>query len=350
MPMISDRVFRAENSTATIESADPRSVQNKSYFLPNANVAYPSYREIFAVADKVDARQLEATIARPPLYLTIDDELWYHNLIDHKLQESMRGVTFDTELRMPWETPVASSLWGLLKMGIYDLGNGEGRWPGATRSQHFTAAVGHRLWFLLRTEQKANERLKREVKEAKDDARRMYSEALDTKKTLLLMNDTLRVTFESEMLAMREEHNRLVESLKERDDTIQRDLIEVDRRLNRHRRALNELDTKVDTLDDALPLLGARVESMSERLCHCRTRSVAAIRDESGDESIPDRMASPIASDGSYRTPAHTDGGEEVIRETSEETAVNPASSSPELEYAGENEVAVPIPPPSISP
>ncbi|KAF9778469.1 hypothetical protein BJ322DRAFT_1114290 [Thelephora terrestris] len=115
-------------------------------------------------------------------------------------------------------------------------------------------------------------------------------------------------------------------------------------------RALNELDTKVDTLDDALPLLGTRVESMSERLCCCRTRSVAAVRDESGDESIPDRMASPIASDGSYRTPARTDGGEEVIREMSEETAVNPVSSSPELEYAGENEVAVPVPPPSISP
>ena len=46
MPRISDRVFRAENSTATIESADPRSVQNKGYFLPNANVAYPSYREV----------------------------------------------------------------------------------------------------------------------------------------------------------------------------------------------------------------------------------------------------------------------------------------------------------------
>ncbi|KAF9783402.1 hypothetical protein BJ322DRAFT_1022076 [Thelephora terrestris] len=134
MPMISDRVFRAENSIATIESADPRSVQNKGYFLPNAN--------IFAAADKVDARQLEATIAKPPSYLTIDDELWYHNLIDHKLQESMRGVTFNTELRMPYETPVASSLWGLLRMGIYDLGNGEGRWPGATRSQHYTAAWG----------------------------------------------------------------------------------------------------------------------------------------------------------------------------------------------------------------
>jgi primosomal protein N'' len=100
------------------------------------------------------------------------------------------------------------------------------------------------------------------VKEAKDDARRMYSEALDTKKTLLLMNDTLRVTFESEMLAMREEHNRLVESLKERDDTVQQDLIEVDQRLNRHRRALNELDTKVGATSPGLqpreltPLLG----------------------------------------------------------------------------------------------
>jgi hypothetical protein len=27
-------------------------------------------------ADKVDARQLEATIAKPPSYLTMDDELW----------------------------------------------------------------------------------------------------------------------------------------------------------------------------------------------------------------------------------------------------------------------------------
>jgi hypothetical protein len=122
---------------------------------PVVGVRLTSHSQIFAAADKVDACQLEATIAKPPSYLTMDDELWFHNLIDHKLQESMRGVTFNTELRMPWETPVASALWGLLRMGIYDLGNGEGRWPGATRSQHYTAAVGHRLWFLLRTEQKA---------------------------------------------------------------------------------------------------------------------------------------------------------------------------------------------------
>jgi hypothetical protein len=102
-------------------------------------------------------------------------------------------------------------------------------------------------------------------------------------------------------------------------------------------------------LDDALPTLGARVNSMSDRLCHCRTRSQAAICDESEDDAIPNRMASP-ASKGSYHTPMCTDGGEEVVCEMSEETAINPVSSSPELEYEEENKVAVPIPPPSVSP
>jgi hypothetical protein len=92
------------------------------------------------------------------------------------------------------------------------------------------------------------------------------------------------------------------------------------------------------------------VDSMSDRLCHCCARSQAAVHDESEDELIPDRMASP-ASEGSYHTPVHTDDGiEEVIRETSEETAVNPTSSSPELEYEEENQVAIPILPPSVSP
>jgi hypothetical protein len=68
------------------------------------------------------------------------------------------------------------------------------------------------------------------------------------------------------------------------------------------------------------------------------------------DEEILDRMVSPIP-EGSYRTPVRTDeGGEEVIRETSEETAVNSTSSSPELEYEEENQVVIPIPPPSLSP
>jgi hypothetical protein len=97
-------------------------------------------------------------------------------------------------------------------------------------------------------------------------------------------------------------------------------------------------------------MLGARVDSMSDRLCHCRARSSAGVRDESEDEQIPDWMASP-ASEGSYHTPVRTDEAEEEVgRETSEETAVNPTSSSPELEYEEENQVAIPVPPPSMSP
>jgi hypothetical protein len=97
-------------------------------------------------------------------------------------------------------------------------------------------------------------------------------------------------------------------------------------------------------------MLGARVDSMSDCLCHCCARSSAGVRDESEDEQIPDRMASP-ASEGSYHTPVRTEeAGEEVVRETSEETAVNPTSSSPELEYEEENQVVIPIPPPLVSP
>ena len=92
------------------------------------------------------------------------------------------------------------------------------------------------------------------------------------------------------------------------------------------------------------------MDSMSDCLCHCRARSQAVVRDESKDELIPDRMASP-ASEGSYHTPVHTDDGiEEVVRKMSEETAINPTSSSLELEYEEENQVAIPIPPPSASP
>jgi hypothetical protein len=83
------------------------------------------------------------------------------------------------------------------------------------------------------------------VKEEKADVQRLSQELYKANKSLRLVDDTLRVTFESEMVAMCEEHNWLVEAIKERDDTIQRDLIEVDHRLNRHRRELNELDTKV---------------------------------------------------------------------------------------------------------
>jgi hypothetical protein len=46
----------------------------------------------------VDTSDLEGTIPEQPKHLTMDDELWFHGLIDHKLQESMRAVNWDIQL------------------------------------------------------------------------------------------------------------------------------------------------------------------------------------------------------------------------------------------------------------
>jgi hypothetical protein len=83
------------------------------------------------------------------------------------------------------------------------------------------------------------------VKESRADVRRLVEEQANHNRTSNLITDTLRTTFESEMLAMREEHNRLVALIKEKDDDVARDLHETDRRLNRHRREINELHTQV---------------------------------------------------------------------------------------------------------
>jgi hypothetical protein len=58
----------------------------------------------------VDVYDLEGTIPEPPQYLTMDDELWFHGLIDDKLQGATFGVNLDIAMRMPDETPVAASL------------------------------------------------------------------------------------------------------------------------------------------------------------------------------------------------------------------------------------------------
>jgi hypothetical protein len=58
------------------------------------------------------------------------------------------------------------------------------------------------------------------VKEIKADVRRLVQEQATHNRTADLVTDTLRTTFESEMLAMREEHNRLVASIKEKDDDV----------------------------------------------------------------------------------------------------------------------------------
>jgi hypothetical protein len=87
--------------------------------------------------------------------------------------------------------------------------------------------------------------LQREVKGIKADMNRLVREQADNNRTFRLVTDTLRTSFEHDMLQMQEEHNRLVASIKEKDEDVARDFREADRRLNRHRREINELSTKV---------------------------------------------------------------------------------------------------------
>jgi hypothetical protein len=83
------------------------------------------------------------------------------------------------------------------------------------------------------------------VKETRADIRCLVQEQAENNRTSRLVTNVLRTTFESEMLQMREEHNRLVATIKEKDDDVARDFQEADRWLNRHRREINNLHTQV---------------------------------------------------------------------------------------------------------
>jgi hypothetical protein len=83
------------------------------------------------------------------------------------------------------------------------------------------------------------------VKEIKADICHLVQEQVENNRTFRLVTDTLQTTFESETLQMREEHNRLVATIKEKDDDVACDFQEADRRLNCHRREINHLHTQV---------------------------------------------------------------------------------------------------------
>ena len=48
----------------------------------------------------------------------------------------------------------------------------------------------------------------------------------------------------------------------------------MEKRLNRHRVALDKAEDRIQALEEAMALQQAKMESMLEKLCHCRTRSV----------------------------------------------------------------------------
>ena len=59
-----------------------------------------------------------------------------------------------------------------------------------------------------------------------------------------------------------------------RDQDVEKEFASMERRLNRHRVALDRAEERIQALEDGMALQQAKMESMLDRLCHCRTRSV----------------------------------------------------------------------------
>ena len=59
-----------------------------------------------------------------------------------------------------------------------------------------------------------------------------------------------------------------------RDRDIDKEFAQMEKRLNRHRAALDKAEDRIQALEDAMAIQQARMDSMLDKLCHCKTRSV----------------------------------------------------------------------------
>ena len=59
-----------------------------------------------------------------------------------------------------------------------------------------------------------------------------------------------------------------------RDQDVDKEFQSMERRLNRHRIALDRAEERIQSLENAMALQQAKMDSMLNKLCHCRTRLV----------------------------------------------------------------------------
>ena len=59
-----------------------------------------------------------------------------------------------------------------------------------------------------------------------------------------------------------------------RDQDVDKEFQLMERRLDCHRVALDKAEDRIQALEDAMALQQAKMNSMSEKLCHCKTKSV----------------------------------------------------------------------------
>ena len=59
-----------------------------------------------------------------------------------------------------------------------------------------------------------------------------------------------------------------------RNQDVDREFAQMEKRLNRHRVALDKAEDRIQALEDAMAIQQAKMDSMLDKLCHCQTRSV----------------------------------------------------------------------------
>ena len=59
-----------------------------------------------------------------------------------------------------------------------------------------------------------------------------------------------------------------------RDQDVNREFVQMEKRLNRHRVTLDRAEDRIQALEDAMAIQQVKMDSMLDKLCHCRARSV----------------------------------------------------------------------------
>ena len=59
-----------------------------------------------------------------------------------------------------------------------------------------------------------------------------------------------------------------------RDRDVDKEFAQMEKRLNRHRVALDKAENCIQALEDAMAIQQAKMDSVLDKLCHCRVRSV----------------------------------------------------------------------------
>ena len=62
-----------------------------------------------------------------------------------------------------------------------------------------------------------------------------------------------------------------------RDQDVDKEFAQMQKRLYRHRVAFNKAEDRIQALEDTMAIQQAKMDSMLDKLCHCRARSVQSI-------------------------------------------------------------------------